>query len=286
MITLQNQTLTVDIKEHGAELCSLTNLNNSIEYIWQAKAQWAKHSPILFPIVGQLKYNEYKWQGKTYQMERHGFARNMPFRLIKNDFHAATFELTENAETLKQYPFKFTLQLQYKLNNDTLALTYHIKNNNSHVMPFSIGAHPAFNIPLCTDENYTDYYLEFNEKENCGNWLLENGLLKNELPFFNDSNLIPLSKPLFEKDALVFKNLRSNQIQIKSNKSRHGLQIESHNFPYLGIWAAKNADFVCIEPWHGIADSVNTSGEILEKEGIICLEQNQDFSFTFLIKVF
>lgn len=286
MITLQNNTLKIRIKKQGAELCSLLNLNNSIEYIWQAKTAWAKHSPVLFPIVGQLKNNEYKWQDKTYTMERHGFARNMLFNVIQNDSHSATFELTDNDNTLQQYPFKFSFQINYNLNGATLVINYKIKNNNVFSMPFSIGAHPAFNIPLSTEETYTDYYLQFNKKENSGKWELENGLLKNETPFFDNTSEIPLSKSLFENDALVFKNLKSDLIEIKSKKNIYGLSVSTENFPYLGIWAAKNADFVCIEPWHGIADNVNASGNILDKEGIILLNQQQTFTCAFTINVY
>lgn len=286
MITLQNNTLQIRIKRQGAELCSILSLNNSIEYLWQAKPEWSKHSPVLFPIVGQLKDNEYKWQDKNYKMERHGFARNMPFNLIADDSLSATFELSDNDVTHQQYPFKFSLQIKYDLNGDTLTISYKIKNNSDFIIPFSIGAHPAFNIPLCTDETYSDYYLQFNKKENCGNWKLENGLLKNETPFFNNTSEIPLSKSLFENDALVFKNLKSDLIELKSKKNSHGLSVTKANFPYLGIWAAKNADFICIEPWHGIADSVNASGNILEKEGIILLNQQQTFSCAFSINVF
>lgn len=153
-------------------------------------------------------------------------------------------------------------------------------------MPFSIGAHPAFNIPLSTEETYTDYYLQFNKKENSGKWELENGLLKNETPFFDNTSEIPLSKSLFENDALVFKNLKSDLIEIKSKKNIYGLSVSTENFPYLGIWAAKNADFVCIEPWHGIADDVNASGNILEKEGIILLNEQQTFTCAFTINVY
>lgn len=286
MITLQNDILQISIKKQGAELCSLINLKNAIEYLWQAKPEWAKHSPVLFPIVGQLKDNEYKWQDKTYKMERHGFARNMPFNLIDNDSLSATFELTDNETTYQQYPFKFSLQLKYGLNGNTLTISYKIKNNSDFIMPFSIGAHPAFNIPLSIDETYSDYYLQFNKKENNGNWKLENGLLKNETPFFNNTSEIPLSKSLFENDALVFKNLKSDLIELKSKNNTHGLSVTTANFPYLGIWAAKNADFICIEPWLGIADSVNASGNILEKEGIILLNQQQSFSCAFSINVF
>ena len=92
-----------------------------------------------------------------------------------------------------------------------------------------------------------------------------------------DTTILPLNKELFSKDALVFKNPSSSVVSIKSKKTEHGLDFDFSGFPYLGLWAAKGADFVCIEPWCGIADSVNANQQLTEKEGINKLAAGNDW---------
>ena len=146
-------------------------------------------------------------------------------------------------------------------------------------MYFSIGGHPAFNVPLVEGTEYTDYYLEFNKDEILPRWPISSeGLIeKIPEPFLQSGNILSLNKELFYKDALVFKNPASSMIFLLSNKTNHGLHFNFSGFPYLGIWAAKNADFVCIEPWCGIADSVHSDQQIINKEGINKLSAGEIF---------
>ena len=155
-------------------------------------------------------------------------------------------------------------------------------------MFFSVGAHPAFKVPIVEGTNFEDYYLFFDKKERAGRWPLSSeGLieLKPE-PFLNDTDKLPLKKELFYKDALVFKHLNSSAISIKSDKTERGVIVAFEGFPYMGIWNAKDADFLCIEPWQGIADSVNATGNLLEKEGIIPLGVGKTFKTSWSIELF
>ena len=155
-------------------------------------------------------------------------------------------------------------------------------------MYFSVGAHPAFNIPLTNGTTYNDWFLEFSANENCGVYPIDtNGLIETvSTPFFNDSRHLSLTKELFYKDALIFKELQSNKITIKSNLSSNGLTMQFDGFPYYGIWAAKNADFVCLEPWCGIGDMKNTTGELTAKKGINKLDANETFERVWSIEMF
>lgn len=286
MNILENDSLKVAIKNHGAELCSVYHKQTQLEYLWQAGKEWPKHSPVLFPIVGQLKQNNYHHQQKNFVMERHGFARNLAFTVAEVQADNIRLTLKEQDATLAVYPFYFRFDITYQLHQNTLKVVFDVVNTGQDTMPFSVGAHPAFNVPLLKGENYNDYFLQFNKPEYSGRWLLQNGLLDSEVEFFKSSNQLPLTKELFNNDALVFKHLKSDRIELRSKNHNHGVAVNFPGFPYMRIWAASGADFVCIEPWHGIADSIHSNGNILEKEGIILLHPDENFNTTYTIEVF
>ena len=288
MQTLKNQNLTIKINPKGAELISLFNEETQTEYMWSADANfWGKSSPVLFPIVGALKDNLYHFEGKTYHLPRHGFAREREFLVENTTDESVTFLLTHDEETLKIYPFAFEFRLKYELHENCLSVTYSVKNMDHKTMYFSVGGHPAFAVPLSADTNYENYYLEFNKTENFQRWgLVEGGLIaNNSTDFLLNTNRLALTKELFYKDAIVFKNLQSDEVTLKSDKTNRQLKFDFKGFPYLGIWAAKDANFVCIEPWFGIADSENHSQELTEKEGIIALAVNEIFETTWRVRL-
>ena len=279
--TITNATLTAQIKHIGAELCSLKDSWNK-EYIWNGNPLfWGKHSPVLFPIVGTLKNNSYQYNGIEYQMSRHGFAREMDFELIDRKENSATFSLKSTDETLKKYPFDFELHLIYTLENNSLKIEYKVFNTNDKKMPFSIGAHPAFDL----SGDFENYSLLFEKEEPVHYYLLEDGLISNstnELPL--NKNELQLNYTLFENDALVFKKINSKSITILEN-SKPFLKVSYSDFPDLGIWTPPNAPFICIEPWFGYSDTVDQFGNIFEKEGVQILEANSTFHSVFSIVI-
>lgn len=285
MIEIENDFLIVKAKAEGAELTSIFNKKTNLEYLWQAGKKWAKHAPVLFPIVGQLKDNIYFYNGKSFSLERHGFARSLQFTVSISESNTMEFILNSSVQTLKIYPFPFELKIVYSISENRLIVKYDVKNADSKKMFFSIGAHPAFKIPLTENESYEDYFLEFNKKEFSERRKLQNGLIADEKEVvLNNTNILPLKKSLFYNDALVFKNLKSDLISVKNKKSNHGLHFYFKGFPYFGIWAAKDADFICLEPWHGIADSVKHNQQLENKEGIINLESAKTFNCEYAIE--
>lgn len=268
MIILENETLRASITPKGAELQSLINKKTSLEYMWSGHPVWPKYSPVLFPIVGGLKNETYYYRDKAYQLPRHGFARDKIFTAEKISDSEAVFTLTEDEQTLMVYPFAFTLKLRYQLNDNALSCTYEVYNSGKEDLLFSVGAHPAFAVPLTADTNYNDYYLEFNTTEQLQRWKLQDGFIASPEPLPTTGNKLILDKALFYDDAIVLKKLQSNIITIASNKHAHGLHFKFNNFPFFGIWAAKDASFVCLEPWCGIADGVSHNQQLADKEGI------------------
>ncbi|MDP9042893.1 MAG: aldose 1-epimerase family protein, partial [Bacteroidota bacterium] len=167
MFTLENELLRVTVSTKGAELQSITGKAFGIEYLWNGNpAFWAKKSPILFPIVGSLKNNSYSYQGKSYTLPRHGFARDMDFQVEKQSLKDITFLLKSNSETKTNYPFDFEFRIKYQLQADELSTEYQISNTGNGVLLFSVGGHPAFNLPLTAGTEFSDYYLKFDETEN------------------------------------------------------------------------------------------------------------------------
>jgi galactose mutarotase-like enzyme len=287
MLKIENDFLLVKAKEEGAELTSIFNKETNLEYLWQAGNEWPKHAPVLFPIVGQLKDNFFIYEEEKYFLERHGFARNLKFSVLKSDITQTGFLLKSSDETLKIYPFEYELKIIYSIIENKLNIKYEVKNSGKRKMFFSIGAHPAFKIPLNEMESYEDYFLQFNKNEFAERWKLQGGLIADEKEIvLNNTNELHLKNSLFYNDALVFKNLSSDLITIKSKKSKHGLHFNFKAFPYFGIWAAKDAGFVCLEPWHGIADSINHNQQLENKEGIIHLEPQKTFNCEYSIETF
>jgi galactose mutarotase-like enzyme len=176
----------------------------------------------------------------------------------------------------------------YRIEEEKLSVTYKVANTGYKPMYFSIGGHPAFKLPLTNNLAYTDYRLVFDQTENTGRWpISKDGLIElTSIPLFDNTNTLALSKELFYTDAIVLKHLRSTHVKLLSDKSPHGFEFDFTGFPYLGIWAAKHADFVCVEPWCGIADSVNSNQQLVNKEGINELAAQSHFERTWSITVF
>ena len=280
IVTISNATLSATINTLGAELISL--VKNNKNYIWNIdETYWNKTSPVLFPIVGRLKKDSYVFNGKSYHLPRHGFARNMEFSFDKRSDSQVIFELNETEETKTVYPFDFKLLMAYTLMDNELVIEYFVRNQSEEVLPFSIGAHPAFAI----EGNFENYSLQFNKED-----VFETNHLENES--FNgtttlvetENNTIALNYALFEKDALVFKHLKSNEVVLK-HKNKNILKVNFDHFPYLGIWTKQNAPFLCIEPWCGLADATNHNENLEDKEGVNHLPAGEDFLRAIRIEV-
>lgn len=291
MFILENENLKIEIYPKGAELQSVYNKKRSIEYMWSGDAAyWNKKSPVLFPIIGSLKNDTYYFENKAYQLNRHGFARDMDFTVTDQTASSITFTLTRNDTTFEKYPFQFRLDIIYSIKNNQLQVTYRVVNKGeiNQKLYFSVGGHPAFKLPVLPGTDYTDYYLEFNKTENADRWLIsKEGLIKaRSTPLLNNTQKLPLAKELFYVDAIVFKQLRSDKVKLVSGTKEEIFEFDFAGFPYLGIWAARDADFVCIEPWCGIADSVTSNQQLIEKEGINSLDSTDQFERSWKLTVY
>ncbi len=279
--TLENDYLQVQVSTIGAEWQRIFDKEHNHEYLWQGGEHiWSRKAPVLFPIVGKALNNELFIDGKIYPMSQHGFARDAEFSLVEKTKTEARFSLAATAATLPIYPYLFTLYITHQLVARTLHTHYTVINEGKTPLYFSIGAHPGFNLPT---GNLDDYYLEFEKEEPLVRYLLTDGLFngqKEELR--RDGKCLPLSVALLEKDALVFKHLQSQTVALKQYDTDFAVQIKFAGFPYLGIWTKPNTqEFVCIEPWCGIADGNERVLPIAEKEGVVELQPKGVFERMF-----
>lgn len=290
MYTLQNETLKIAVNKIGAELCKITSVKHNTEFMWDANPDiWSSYAPNLFPIIGALKNNCYTFDGIEYNLPKHGIIRNNTnIALHKQTENSLTFKLIYSDTTLKVYPFKFEFYITYTLTDSIIEISHTIKNIGNKTMYFSVGGHPAFKCPVYKDENYEDYVLEFEHHENSETHLINmnNGLISPKTkPIFNNTTILPLKHELFNDDALIFKDLKSKKVILKSNRYGEILSFSYHDFNYLGIWAKPEGDYVCIEPWLGIADNEDTNQDLKTKEGIIKLNANHTFKACYSIEI-
>jgi len=280
LYTISNAAIKISVAERGAELKSLTELADGTEYIFDGDPIWWKYSsPILFPIVGKVRDGKYRADGKEFSLPQHGFARTSDFWLVDASANSINFALESNAATFAVYPYRFRLELGYELDGKEVKFIWRVKNTDDREIYFSIGAHPAISCPIAYRENFTDCYLKFNRPEKSSRLLLTaEGLSHERIPTLDGTEL-DLNYELFKGDALIFDDLKSDEISVCSRKSSKTLTVRAKGFPYWGIWtpAQGGAPFVCIEPWHGHADYVDFTGELKDKEGIKKLSVGETF---------
>lgn len=285
---LANEVLQIGIKRKGAELCSIRTLQGDFDYLWQAEAAvWARHAPILFPIVGKLKNNAYHYAGKEYHLPQHGFARDMDFECRQISQTDALFRLSNSEATERNFPFPFHLDISYQLHDAQISIGWQVHNTGTGVLPFSIGAHPGFNLLLEEGQSLAEYSLVFEVPETASLLALEAGLLAGvaQPRFLNESNTLQLSANLFDQDALIFEGLQSRYVDLVKQDGSHRVRVSLEGFPYLGIWSKPGQPFVCIEPWCGIADSTVASGQLIDKQGIIMLPAGEVFTRSYSITI-
>lgn len=289
MTKLENNSLIIEVNEHGAELNKIFSKNHNLNFLWYGDSKyWGRKAPVLFPIVGRLKDNETIINGKAYNMNQHGFARDCNFKLIKEEKNSVTYSLTANEETKKKFPYNFELQISYTLIENSIEVCWNVKNKDSETMYFSIGAHPAFNVPFNKGESLKDYYLAFKAKQQVEKYIFEPPYIKEKIKEDAPSE-IDIEPELFNNDALVYSGVQEASIKSKSNDIT--LKVSFKNFPFVGIWSPfyketkTMAPFVCIEPWYGIADFADSTKIFKDKTGINRLEADREFKASFQITI-
>ncbi len=281
---IEDKGLEIEVLSKGAELRSLKY--NGIEFMWEADPKyWGKTSPVLFPFIGGIKDEKYTFKGKEYVGTKHGFARDMEFQMVEQKDNKLVFKLSATKETLLNYPFDFDFYIEYLIVLGGLTINYRVVNKGLDKMYFSLGAHPAFATPTNKDIKFEDYYLEFDKDEVSKTYNLEGMFIAKERSDYLEGKNIDLKTNMFGDDTLMFEGLNSKAVTLKNTKDSRSVRMEYEGFPILAFWNVDGADYICIEPWCGIADFAESSGRLEEKYGIEVIEAKSEFLRSLKIQV-
>ena len=294
MEILSNGTLSVEVSGHGAELCSIRK--NGIEYLWQADPEyWKRHSPVLFPIVGSLWNGVYRYGGKEYAMSQHGFARDMDFSLTGKSANDVWYRLEADEATLKKFPFRFVLEIGYRLEDNKIHVLWRVHNADSKTMYYQIGAHPAFYYPDFSPSAELKGYFSFAKAGasvcNDLEYILikEKGCADPAAVYRRrlEEGKLPIDTHIFDKDALILENGTVNRVTLHAPSGKPWLSL-AFDAPEVGLWSPpfRNAPFVCIEPWYGRCDRADFTGEISERDWIQSLEAGETSEKSYTIEIF
>lgn len=288
-VVLENEELRIEINRFGAELARIYGKKNDTEYLWNADPKyWKRSSPVLFPFVGSLKNKEYRFEGKTYPMGQHGFARDMEFVIDSQSEGEAWFSFTSNEETLEKYPFEFVLRVGYQLQGKELKVLWQVENPTQKELYFSIGGHPAFMCPLKQEGKQSDYYLKFDSAKPLSYGLVnEQGLMmETEEILQTENGIVKITDNMFDRDALVIERRQATAVSLCTPDQKEYLTVR-FDAPLFGVWspAGKGAPFICIEPWYGRCDRASFNGSLEEREYGNTLKAQETFKTEYTILI-
>lgn len=283
---IASDRLTVEVSETGAELQRLTDAAGR-DWLWDGDpAVWNGRAPILFPIVGTLHHDRFRWRGQGYALPRHGFARRRDFRVIEQDDDGLILRLESDAETRAIWPFDFTLDMIFAVRGATLTMTARVANHGSDPMPASFGFHPALRWPLPGAGDKADHVIRFDRPESAPVRRLDGDGLLDPAPRPSpiEVDMLHLDDALFADDALILDQLESQRLTYESSAGSRAT-IDFQGMPYLGLWTKPGAHYLCIEPWQGYSDPAGFDGEIDDKPGMVTIKPGQSRSFTMAITI-
>lgn len=286
---VENGEISIKVNSFGAELKSMQDCSSKLEYMWNADPKfWKRTSPILFPIVGSLKNNEYTYEGVTYPMSQHGFARDMEFELLEKSGNKISFVLNSNEETIHKYPFNFCLEITYILQGRQVVVQWKVVNTSEKKMYFSIGAHPAFMCPIHTRTKQSEYIIKMDvaDKVIVTKLGAEGLVTAQKRTYFLENGGLPITEQLFDEDALVIEHHQAQKVALLDQDQNPYVTV-SFDAPLFGIWSPpkKKAPFICIEPWYGRCDGESFTGELQNREWGNLLEAGETFETKYTIAI-
>ena len=281
---MSNGTLSATVKADGAELCSLRDAAGA-EMLWQAASIWPRHAPVLFPIVGRLKGDTLRHQGKSYRLTQHGFARDRRFAWLNRSATACRLVLHEDSETRAMYPFAFRLEIAFALDDDALEQQFTVTNPGRELLPASIGAHPGFAWPLAEGVEQAAHVLEFAEPETAPARRLAGGLLlRTPEPTPIIGQTLALEPALFATDAVILPELASRSVRYTA-PGAPAVELAWEGFHQLGIWSREGGNFLCIEPWLGMASPVDFDGAFSDKPDLMLIPPGERRTLSLRIRL-
>ncbi|HSZ09878.1 MAG TPA: aldose 1-epimerase family protein [Steroidobacteraceae bacterium] len=278
-VSISSDDLTVEIDPLGAQLSSL-RYRTAFDLLWNGDAAvWAGRAPLLFPIVGALAGGTYRLGSQSYPLSRHGFARGKLFAVESAGGASAAFKLAADEASLRIYPFEFELDVRYEITGATLSVTTSIGNRGHAPMPASFGYHPGFRWPLPFGQARSTHFIEFESDETAPARRIDSaGLLTPERhPTPITGRRLELADSLFVQDVLIFDQIKSRSV-LYGSEGGPRIRVSFPDAPCLGVWTKPGAPFICIEPWHGMADPEGFSGDFTDKPGVFILQAGESLS--------
>ena len=288
--TIENDHLTLSVDSLGAQIMHICSRDGR-EYLWQGDpAYWSDRAPTLFPFIGRLTRDSYQYQGTVYPMGIHGFAAGQDFTCRVQEKDRLVLELTDNEQTRNQYPFAFSLEIGFQLMGSQVQISYAVKNRSRQVMPFGIGGHPGFRVPLDDGEDFTDYVVEFAggcQPDRIGFTPQVYLSGQDEAYPLEEGKYLPLCHDLFDQDAIILKNM-SREVTLGSKVSSHGVTVSYPEMSYLGLWhwPETDAPYLCIEPWRSLPARQDVVEDFGCKSDLIHLLPGKTYTNTWSITIF
>lgn len=292
IFTLSNEAVEIKVDSFGAELKSLVAMDTGVQYMWEGNpVYWKRTSPVLFPLVGSLKDGRYIYNKKEYKMSQHGFARDMEFELVSQAGDEIWFSLLYNEETLLKYPFKFRLEIGYKLLGRSVNVMWRVANVDDKEMYFSVGGHPAFRCPLNEGDARSDCYVRFSGVDSVlSHSIVADGLVGEKYAVYEPCDeFLPINDDLFNDDALIIEESGISEVSLAGMDKKSYLTVK-FDAPVFGVWSPVKKDlppasFVCIEPWYGRCDSTGFEGELCDREYGNRLAAGEVFAAEYTIEI-
>jgi galactose mutarotase-like enzyme len=288
MEILKNEQLQIQVSEHGAELQSIQDAEGN-EYLWQGDPKyWGRRSPILFPIVCGLWDDCYRLDGYEYKMQRHGFARDLDFKLINKTDTKVTFALEDSPETHRCYPYRFMLSITYRLDGNKIHVIWHVHNTETNEIHFQIGGHPAFMIPGMKEGDEVKGTIRFDNTGNIERLIgnMKGCIIPGRFDVGSKGGIWHFNEDSFKEDCVIIDKSQVKQVALLDESGQPVVTLDMKT-PCVGIWApyGKHAPFVCIEPWYGIHDKVEYHGDFRQKYLMNHLQPGASFLSEYTITI-
>ncbi len=287
-VQLKNEHLTLEVSTMGAELQSIKDTDGR-EYLWQADpAIWGRHSPILFPIVCGLWEGKYRIDGYEYRMERHGFARDTEFTIVRQSETRVTMAMHDTTETHRLYPCHFNLGVTYRLTGHKIHIIWHVENTDNNEIHFQIGGHPAFYVPGVKDGAPLKGKLRFDDTSIVERVFGDvNGCIRpGRFPLDTRDGIWEFDEESFKNDAVIIDRCQLAEVALLDEDDEPVVTVH-FKAPAVGLWGpyGKHAPFVCIEPWYGIHDKAYYQGDFKEKQYMNHLQPGASFMSEYTIEI-
>lgn len=291
MITIQNDNFQAIIDEVGAQLTHLVDRKAQRDLIWNNDL-WPKHAPVLFPAIGRSNEDAYLIDGVKHEMPQHGFVSDLRFDVTDQAVDHVTLSTQGNTETQAYYPFKFELAITFTVVDDGLHLNFQVTDQDTQELSYSLGSHPAFNVPFVDGETFDDYQLVLDPKPG---ELNQFEIVKTpnpyrsgkKLPVTQKDGVIDLNYAMFDAGLIILDDGDLNSITLRSKKNDHTISLDLTDFDYVTLWTKEGAKapFLCLEPFNGLPDVSGDLRELATKEGNHHLAAGQQETMQYTIHV-